>query len=131
MDDDTTRQSVLFSDLFDQPLLAKFDQPHGSSDGGAVLLKAADARLQLSQRLAACLDDERQAGKVSHGIQEIFRQRLFAIACGYPDGNDCGRSFPGRVSRCASMAALPAPRCLITWKTRNSITSWRWRKTRY
>jgi len=91
MDDDTTRQSVLFSDLFDQPLLAKFDQPHGSSDGGAVLLKAADARLQLSQRLAACLDDERQAGKVSHGIQEIFRQRLFAIACGYPDGNDAAR----------------------------------------
>ena len=91
MDDDTTRQSVLFSDLFDKRLVAKFDQPHGSSDGGAVLLKAADRRLGLSQRLAACLDDERQASKVSHGIQEIFRQRLFAIACGYPDGNDAAR----------------------------------------
>ncbi len=91
MDDDTTRQSVLFSDLFDKRLVAKFDQPHGSSDGGAVLLKAADRRLGLSERLAACLDDERQASKVRHGIQEIFRQRLFAIACGYPDANDAAR----------------------------------------
>lgn len=91
MNDDTTRQSVLFSDLLDRPLVAKFDQPHGSSDGGAILLKAADARLGLSERLAACLNDERQAGKVSHSLQEIFRQRMFAIACGYPDGNDAAR----------------------------------------
>jgi hypothetical protein len=52
MHDDTTRQPVLFSDLFDKPLLAKFDQPHASSDGGAILLKAADARLGLSERLS-------------------------------------------------------------------------------
>jgi hypothetical protein len=93
MPDDTTRQSVLFSDrdLFGKPLVATFDQPHGSSDGGAILLKAADRRLGLSKRLAACLDDARQAGKVSHSIQELLRQRLFAIACGYPDGNDAAR----------------------------------------
>ena len=93
MHNDTTRQSVLFSDrdLFGKPLVAAFDQPHGSSDGGAVLLKAADRRLGLSTRLAACLDDARQSGKVSHSIQDIFRQRMFAIACGYPDGNDAAR----------------------------------------
>ncbi len=91
MNNDTTRQSVLFSDLLDKPLVVKFDQPQASSDGGAMLLKAADARLQLSERLSACLVDERQAGKVSHGIRDLFRQRMFAIACGYPDANDAAR----------------------------------------
>ena len=93
MRDDTTRQSVLFSDrdLFGKPLVAMFDQPHASSDGGAILLKAADARLRLSERLTACLNDGRQAGKMSHSLQELLRQRLFAIVCGYPDGNDAAR----------------------------------------
>ena len=91
MEDNTTRQSVLFSDLFDKPLVAKFDQPHASSDGGAILLKAADRRLGLSERLAACLIDEREPGKISHRLHDLFRQRMFAIACGYPDGNDAAR----------------------------------------
>ena len=40
MRDDTTRQSVVFKDLFDKPVVARFDQPDSSSDGGALLLKA-------------------------------------------------------------------------------------------
>ena len=45
MDDDSTRQSVLFSDLLGKPVIAKFDQEHASSDGGAILLQACDRRL--------------------------------------------------------------------------------------
>ena len=43
-----------------QPVVARFDQPHASSDGGAVLLKALDARLGVTERLAASLIDDRQ-----------------------------------------------------------------------
>ncbi len=91
MPDPTTTQCVLFPELFDRLLVARFDQHHGSSDGGAVLLKAADARLRLTERLAACLPDERQSGKVVHEMIELFRQRVYAIACGYPDANDAAR----------------------------------------
>ena len=56
-----------------------------------VLVKACDERLQLSRTLAACLSDERQQSKVSHSLEELFRQRLFGIACGYTDGNDAAR----------------------------------------
>jgi hypothetical protein len=91
MDDDSTRQSVLFSDLCGKPLLAKFDQRHGSSDGGAILLKAADRRLALTERLIESIEDRRQNGKIQHAIGELVRQRLYAIACGYPDGNDAAR----------------------------------------
>jgi hypothetical protein len=89
--EDSTRQSVLFSDLFSKPLTAQFDEPHGSSDGGAILLKACDATLGLSQRLTGCLIDRRQLGKVEHTVRDLLRQRLFGIACGYADGNDAAR----------------------------------------
>ncbi len=45
MDNDSTRQSVLFSDLAGKAVVAKFDQDHASSDGGAILLQACDRRL--------------------------------------------------------------------------------------
>jgi len=91
MPDPTTTQCVLFPELFDRPLVARFDQHHGSSDGGAVLLKAADTRLRLTARLAVSLPDDRQPGKIQHEMMELFRQRVYAIACGYPDANDAAR----------------------------------------
>lgn len=91
MDDDSTRQSVLFSDLCRRPVVATFDQEHGSSDGGAILLKACDRRLGLTARLIESIADRRQDGKIRHALGDLVRQRLYAIACGYPDGNDAGR----------------------------------------
>lgn len=88
---DSTTQSVLFPEIFTKAVVAKFDQDHGSSDGGAVLLKAIDERLELSERLAGCLADPRQAGKVQHPIVDLLRQRLFGIALGYADANDAAR----------------------------------------
>jgi hypothetical protein len=91
MNDATITQCLLFSEIFGKPLVARFDEHHGSSDGGAVLLKAADKRLDLTERLAACLRDDRQAVKISHEFVELLRQRVFGIACGYADANDAAR----------------------------------------
>ena len=76
---------------FPKPVVARFDVPHASSDGGAILLKALDAQLGLTGRLAACLQDGRQPGKVQHQTLEVIRQRVFGIACGYADCNDAAR----------------------------------------
>jgi len=89
--EDNTRQSVLFPDLYSKSLRVQFDERHGSSDGGAILLKACDAALGLSRRLSESLADRRQLGKVEHTVRDLLRQRLFAIACGYEDGNDAAR----------------------------------------
>jgi len=89
--DDTTRQSVIFNDLFGKPVVARFDQPDASSDGGAVLLKACDVRLNLTQALANCLHDTRQQSKVAHSFHDLIRQRVYGIACGYEDCNDAAR----------------------------------------
>ena len=53
-----------------------------------MLLQACDRKLALSQALICGIDDRRQSGKVRHDIGELGRQRLYAIACGYPDAND-------------------------------------------
>ena len=91
MPEHTTTQCVLFPGIFERPVIAKFDQSQGSSDGGAVLLKAADRELGLITALAACLKDDRQEAKVRHEIDELLTQRIMAIACGYEDANDAAR----------------------------------------
>jgi hypothetical protein len=81
----------LFPDIFPKPAVLQFDQRQGSSDGGALLLKAADRRYGLIGCLAGCLREERQVGKVDHSLRELLAQRVFSIACGYPDANDSAR----------------------------------------
>ena len=91
MRDSTTTPCVLFPDLFARPLTATFDVPNASSDGGAILLKAADRRLGLIARLAGTLIDERQAGKVRHAHADLLGQRIHGLALGYEDANDAAR----------------------------------------
>jgi hypothetical protein len=72
-------------------MVVSFDRERGSSDGGAILLKAADARLGLTRALAGCLHDSRDPERVTHELREMLQQRVFGLACGYPDGNDSER----------------------------------------
>jgi len=81
----------MFPEIFAKPAVLQFDQRNGSSDGGAILLKAADRRYGLIEVLAGSLHDRRQAGKVDHSLRELLAQRVFSIACGYPDANDSAR----------------------------------------
>jgi hypothetical protein len=91
LNEPTIAQTVLFSDLADRPLIATFDQPHSSSDGGAILLQAADRGLGLLAALTATVPDARAFARVTHGVGDLIAQRVFAIACGHPDGNDADR----------------------------------------
>ena len=91
MGHDTTTECLLFPDIFTKPVVAQFDQRQGSSDGGALLLKAADRRLGLTEALADGLVDQRQVGKIEHELEELLRQRIFGIACGYADAQDAAR----------------------------------------
>ena len=84
-------QRLIFPELFAKPIHYQFDEPHSSSDGGALLLKAADQKLQLTSALAACLVDGRQAAKVKHSLEDLLRQRIYGLASGYADANDAAR----------------------------------------
>jgi hypothetical protein len=91
MSEGSSTVRLLFPEVFDKPTVLEFDQRHGSSDGGAVLLKATEERYGLIAGMADCVRDERQAGKVDHCLLDLFAQRVFSIACGYADANDSAR----------------------------------------
>src|SRR5438067_5759314 len=84
-------QSTLQVHGISKPIVVKFDQPHASSDGGAILLKRIDDRLGLTWRLAGAIRDRRQPGKVAHPVGDLLRQRVCGLACGYADCNDAAR----------------------------------------
>src|SRR5438067_11115550 len=84
-------QLTFRGEYFPRPLVARFDQPEASSDGGAVLLKMIDDRVGLTWRFASAIRDRRQPGKVTHPLRDLLRQRVFGVACGYADCNDAGR----------------------------------------
>lgn len=69
-------------------VVAVFDGGAMSSDGGMVILAAADEQAGVTAALAAAMRDGRQQSKVEHSAHEIVRERVLAIAGGYADGND-------------------------------------------
>jgi hypothetical protein len=56
-----------------------------------MLLAQAEHRLGIAERLARVIPDERDATRVTHRLPDILRARIFAIACGYEDGDDLDR----------------------------------------
>ncbi|WP_225414671.1 IS1380 family transposase [Stigmatella hybrida] len=66
-------------------LVAAFDAEHISSDGGLALLHRTDGRFGLMRQFAACFRDLRTPDLIRHSVEELVRQRVFGIACGYED----------------------------------------------
>ena len=91
MIDSARAQSVLFEGVAPRPVTVRFEDDRMSTDGGAILLKAADRRLQLISSMADSFSDQRDGSRVRHEVEELLSQRIFGIACGYEDGNDAAR----------------------------------------
>jgi hypothetical protein len=68
--------------------VARFDGGTISSDGGGLLLRQTDERLNLLPRLANCFLDGRNQDWVEHSLQEMLAQRIYGLALGYEDLND-------------------------------------------
>jgi hypothetical protein len=83
-----TQSSFEFQAHFSRQVVARFDGGTMSSDGGAVLLRETDRRLNLLPRLAACFEDRRQPWLISHTVPEMVAQRVYALALGYEDLTD-------------------------------------------
>src|SRR5712692_10308198 len=88
---DCITQVTFQGDGFAKPVVARFDLSHASTDGGLVLVKALDTAWGLTERLAACLEDAREPGKVQHETLELLQQRVFGLCAGYADCNDAAR----------------------------------------
>ena len=83
-----SQSSFSFGKHFRRQVSAQFDGGVISSDGGALLLREVDRRINLLPRLAACFEDLRDPRRIEHRVQELVSQRVYALALGYEDLND-------------------------------------------
>jgi len=67
---------------------ARFTAGQVTSDGGALLLRQADRKINLLARLAACFSDGRSPSLITHQLPEMLAQRIYGLALGYEDLND-------------------------------------------
>src|SRR5229473_3214789 len=77
-----------FAAVEGREVVAAFDGGAITSDGGALLLGAADRAIGLIDRLAACFHDVRRPEWIEHEVVTLVGQRVFGIVLGYEDLND-------------------------------------------
>ena len=79
---------------FDLPTVARkkltvnFDGGNQPSDGGLLLLRAAEQKIGIVARCAGVLPDRRDPTRIQHQLTEIIGARVLGICCGYEDGID-------------------------------------------
>lgn len=88
MDTQCSAEQLEFQAAGTRRVLAAFDAPRVSSDGGALLLREVDHRLRLTERAAQCFTDKRDKRYVEHPVARLVAQRLLGLALGYEDLND-------------------------------------------
>ena len=54
-----------------------------------LLLRGVERRLGFAELLARCIVDRRDRSRFDHEIVEMLRLRMFLIAAGYEDADDC------------------------------------------
>lgn len=80
--------SFNFARHFSRSVQADFAGGQISSDGGALLLREADRRLDLLARFTSCFHDARDPRYVIHSLSQMIRQRVYGLVLGYEDLND-------------------------------------------
>lgn len=88
MKTECTSVQMEFQGLGRRKVQAAFDGGYVSSDGGALLLRETDARLDLCRRFAQCFTDHRDRRFVEHDLAALIRQRVLGLCLGYEDLND-------------------------------------------
>ena len=82
------QSSFGFAAIGTRDVEARFDGGQISSDGGAVLLRETNTRLNLLRRFAGCFIDGRSQERVAHTVLTMVSQRVYGLALGYEDLND-------------------------------------------
>src|SRR6516164_5927885 len=83
-----TQCAFEFAAHFSRQVVARFDGGTMTTDGGGLLLRETDRRLNLLPRLAECFLDGRSPLLVEHTVEQLVSQRVYGLALGYEDLND-------------------------------------------
>jgi hypothetical protein len=81
-------ESFAFASMGTREVVARFDGGHVVSDGGALLLGEVERQTGILHRFAACFTDQRDPLRIEHTVEQLIRQRIYALALGYEDLSD-------------------------------------------
>ena len=80
--------AIEFKRLGKRFVVADFNGGAITSDAGALLLDKTEQAIGPLARAAACFVDHRDPDLTEHTVEQLIRQRVFALALGYEDLND-------------------------------------------
>jgi hypothetical protein len=97
MDKDTSKNAnsnplaelFLLSPVSGKPVELSFTAPDLSSQGGLLLLREYEQQRGFIDSICGHIEDMRCPWLVQHSYQEMLTQRIFQIASGYEDADDC------------------------------------------
>jgi hypothetical protein len=84
----STPEQLRFPPIAGHTIRADFEGGALSSDFGPLLLRGVDRQIGLTERLAAAVREKRHPSYIDHPLRDLFAQRIYQMASGYPDGND-------------------------------------------
>ena len=82
------QETFAFTAHFSRRVEAGFTAGQVSSDGGALLLRETDRKINLLGRLGNCFSDGRMPALIKHQLPQMLAQRIYGLALGYEDLND-------------------------------------------
>jgi hypothetical protein len=85
---DNSTLDLVFPAVGGREVVSRNDGGDITSDAGLLLVSLADKKLGLTQAMADAFTDNRDQGKVVHGVIEMARERIYAICQDYEDAND-------------------------------------------
>lgn len=126
--EETGTRKIEFGRLGRRIVEGQFDGGSMTSDAGVMLLGATDRKLGLMQAAARCIADPRSPLLIKHGVANMLRQRVYALALGWEDLNDhgalrCDVAMQTAVGVDTEVASAPTLCRLEKWA--DQATAWR------
>ena len=88
METQCIQEQMVFQQLGAREVIGRFDGGTISSDAGGVLLREVENHFGILKRVAGCFRDYRDPERIEHSVEELIKQRIYALALGYEDLND-------------------------------------------
>jgi len=85
------QQSNLFEPEFNRSIKVQGTDQRITSNAGVILLREADHRLGMIDSIAANVQDPRRPDRIRYSIDELIRERVFAMAVGCSAQDDVDR----------------------------------------
>jgi len=84
----STKKKLVLPPCQKRIIEAQFVEEEVTSDGGVLLLREIDRKINLTCELEKIIPDFREPSKIKHSLLSMLKQRIYGIALGYEDLND-------------------------------------------